>query len=144
MKTPYDRERTLDLAQKNSEEYVRNVPPVYSAVTGGANDEKDSIVAANSGQNTCDFCGNNRHPRKTCPAREAFCNKCEKKGHLAKVCLSKRGAVSDAMHQANDNASQPPFLAAVTDGVPSSLPHAIENIFIKNTKTLFRVRLLQN
>ena len=38
------------------------------------------------------------------------------------------------MHQTNDNASQPPFLAAVTAGVPSSLSHAIENVFINNTK----------
>ena len=124
LKTAYDRVRTLDLAQKNSEEYVRNVIPVQSAATGGTEDEKDSIAAANPGRNTCYFCGNNRHPRKNCPAREGFCNKCEKKGHFAKVCQSKRGAVSTAMHQTNDNASQPPFLAAVTAGVPSSLSHA--------------------
>ena len=38
------------------------------------------------------------------------------------------------MHQTNDNASQPPFLAAITAGVPSSLSHPIENVFINNTK----------
>ena len=62
-------------------------------------------------------CGNNRHPRKNCPACEDFCNKCKKKGHFAKVCYSKRSAVSAAMHQINNNASQPPFLAAFTAGV---------------------------
>ena len=44
------------------------------------------------------FCGQNRHPRKNCPAREAFCNKCEKKGHFAKICQSKEGADSAAMY----------------------------------------------
>ena len=134
LKTAYDRARTLDLAQKNSEEYVRNVTPVYSAATGGTEDEKDSIVAANPGRNTCYFCGNNRHSRENCPAREAFCNKCEKKGHFAKFFQSKWGAVSAAMHQTNDNVSQTPFLAAVTAGVPSSLSHAIEDVFINKTK----------
>ena len=72
LKTAYDRARTLDLAQKNSEEYVRNVTPVYSAATGGAEDEEDSIGAANSDRNTCYFCGNNRHPRKTAQLTKPF------------------------------------------------------------------------
>ena len=42
-------------------------------------------AAANS---KCFFCGNARHPRSKCPAHEATCNKCHKKGHFAKVCRS--------------------------------------------------------
>ena len=38
------------------------------------------------------------------------------------------------MHQTNNNASQPPFRAAATAGVPSSLSHAIENGFLNNTR----------
>ena len=132
LKTAYNQARNLDLAQKNSEEFVTNVTPVYSAVTSGAEDEKDSIATANPGRNTY-FCKSNRYSRKNCSARGAFCNKCEKKGHFEKVCQSKRGAVSAVMHQTNNNASQS-FLAAVTAGVPSSFSNAIDHAFIKNTK----------
>ena len=54
---------------------------MYCADTGGTEDEKISLLQLV-------FCGNNRHPRKNCQAGEAFCNKCEKKGHFRKVCQS--------------------------------------------------------
>ena len=66
------RRKNFRLSTEKLEEYTRNVTPVYSAATGGAEDEKYSIVAANPGRNTCHFCGNNRHPSKYWPAREAF------------------------------------------------------------------------
>ena len=37
----------------------------------------------------CMFCGNKRHPRKFCPARNVTCFKCSKGGHFSKVCRSK-------------------------------------------------------
>jgi transposase len=36
----------------------------------------------------CQSCGNKNHPRSQCYFREAECNKCKKKGHIAKVCRS--------------------------------------------------------
>ena len=36
----------------------------------------------------CFFCGLSKHPRFKCPARDANCNKCRKKGHYVKVCRS--------------------------------------------------------
>ena len=48
---------------------------------------------------SCYFCGNNRHPRSKCPAKDATCDKCQRKGHYAKVCQSKAASkVSAAMH----------------------------------------------
>ena len=38
---------------------------------------------------SCFFCGKNRHPRSKCPARDATCLNCQKKGHFAKVCRGK-------------------------------------------------------
>ncbi|XP_059833137.1 uncharacterized protein LOC132398132 [Hypanus sabinus] len=36
----------------------------------------------------CSFCGHKKHPRQRCPAREATCSSCRKRGHFAKVCKS--------------------------------------------------------
>ena len=38
---------------------------------------------------TCGSCGNSDHQRSACKFKEAVCYKCNKKGHIAKVCRSK-------------------------------------------------------
>ena len=45
-------------------------------------------VASTSQNIKCFFGGNTVHPRALCPAREAFCHKCEKEGHFQRVCKS--------------------------------------------------------
>ena len=43
---------------------------------------------------TCFFCGNARHPRTRCPARDSTCYNCHKKGHFSKVCKSQRPSLN--------------------------------------------------
>lgn len=38
----------------------------------------------------CGWCGKELHNRASCPAKEAFCRKCGKKGHFEAVCRSSR------------------------------------------------------
>jgi len=52
--------------------------------------------AANSAQadaNPCGRCGHNTHRFGKCPAQDSMCHKCQKRGHFARVCRSKGGAV---------------------------------------------------
>ena len=37
----------------------------------------------------CTRCGRGPHPHGTCPAKEAICHKCKKKGHYSAQCFSK-------------------------------------------------------
>ena len=37
----------------------------------------------------CSYCGKGSHKKQNCPAREATCHKCSKKGHYSSVCCSK-------------------------------------------------------
>ena len=37
---------------------------------------------------SCGWCGRERHQRQICPAKDAICNKCKKKGHFQNVCRS--------------------------------------------------------
>ena len=55
---------------------------------------KEDIVFAAISQK-CSFCGNKRHPRRICPAREIECYRCGKKGHFAKVCRSSGSTQQD-------------------------------------------------
>ena len=38
----------------------------------------------------CSWCNGNPHPREDCPAREAKCTFCQKKGHYEKACIFKK------------------------------------------------------
>ena len=95
--------QSLEAAQINAESI--NMPSYTAAVSGynslnpnQASDNKvnnsykqeiddkseDSTLAAAT--SNCWNCGRSRHPRRLCPAKDATCNKCSRRGHFAKQC----------------------------------------------------------
>ena len=100
--------RSLELAQRHSETYkvfpstiaTTTVPkseelnpPVKlgsdSLVASGVrNPQRNSYNQTNIKQNTCQYCGKEKHYRNVCPARNSKCDKCYKQGHWASVCKS--------------------------------------------------------
>lgn len=99
LETAYEQARTLEMALKQSAAYtvcepinaaVPQLRPQPSHVDELIIEEEkgDTVVSATSGASLCFFCGYKRHPRNQCPAREAMCMKCSKKGHYARVCRS--------------------------------------------------------
>ena len=111
LETAVSTARSLEDAQKNSDTYGSH-PQTCSAVEPApfSNRSKPSegpenLVAASrpyyrqqSSSNNrtsnpmhsnalkCYFCGYDMHPRKRCPARDSTCDKCQRRGHFAKVC----------------------------------------------------------
>ena len=55
----------------------------------------------NSEGRRCSRCGRGPHPRQSCPARDAECFKCKRKGDFGSVCLSK-AAVSEVTEEDQD------------------------------------------
>ena len=102
----FDQARSLESAMKSSESYAVPNTLVNAAVPATSAKPVDGLeantLAAAVTETTflsCYFCGNNRHPRSKCPAKDGTCAKCQKKGHYAKVCQSKAASkVSAAMH----------------------------------------------
>ena len=100
--TAFQQARSLDVAQQSANKYSINTSSVASTglAEGDYNSCEDYVVqddgesssrsAINvaAAKSKCMFCGNNVHPRAQCPARDATCFKCTKKGHFAKVCKS--------------------------------------------------------
>lgn len=159
---------TLEQAYLNSEQYQRGYSSYPSAVNAAfgsvsSNEPSKAVVAAavaatsnfnqrkQSGK-PCEFCGYIRHYRQSCPARDAICATCKKKGHWAKVCRSKSAKNINAIpnvtssfnfpaggsHLAaisGDVASEqqttqdyyPSYLATTISGYPATLSNAIIN-----------------
>ena len=106
LKTMFDQARSLESPMKTSKSYAVPNTLVNAAVPARSAKPVDRLeantLAAAVTETTslsCYFCGNNRHPRSQCPAKDATCAKCQKKGHNAKVCQSKAASkVSAAMY----------------------------------------------
>ena len=79
---------------RKTEEYRLSIQSnsLYSVGSAGlCHPGKENSVRTEclSMQTKCFFCGNKRHPRFNCPARDRVCYKCKKKGHISSDCLSK-------------------------------------------------------
>jgi len=93
LQAAFDKARTLDEAQRNCEEYRLSadsisVHSVYSAAACNTSEENSVPAECVSMETKCYFCGNKRHPRFKCPARDRVFYKCKKKRHFSSVCLS--------------------------------------------------------
>ena len=115
---------------KSELDYKTDVSQTTPSLTVSDNhSEESSLASATAATNTnrCFFCGNNKHPRLQCPARDAACMNCKKKGHFARVCKSKTTSEKDKISMKNSHsASVSDFtLASVVGAAPSCLKKTI-------------------
>ena len=101
LKSAVELARSLEMAERQNLSFR----PGYAAAAAPTLEEQqalqelalgDSTTASATNNQKCYFCGQSRHPKSACPARDATCKKCHKKGHFAKVCLSKRHGTAAA------------------------------------------------
>ena len=81
----------MEAAETNAKD-IRAVSAVNSGVNSGASyvaaeAEVNKIQAKHTSNVTCFSCGGN-HFRQSCKFRDAICHRCNKKGHIQKVCRS--------------------------------------------------------
>ena len=137
LKTMFTQARSLETVQKNSEFYGSSSPPPIptAAMTSSPKsieEDSETITAATSGAK-CYFCGSSKHPRQKCPAKEAICRRCQKKGLFAKVCRS--NPVSSQSAQGGASAAMYPTLATATSDIPSTLMKSSCEVTINGVNT---------
>ncbi|XP_048582652.1 uncharacterized protein LOC125561897 [Nematostella vectensis] len=140
LKTMFDQARALESAMRSSESYgapqipINAALPCNSTSLSAEQPDESTVATMKLDKATCFFCGNKKHPRPKCPALEAICNKCQKKGHFAKVCKGK--AVPKERVSA---ATWSPILATLTANPPKSLSKScgVVNIQGLQVKALF-------
>jgi len=95
-----DKALSLEAAQKNVEKFnssVRRYEDSVAVAAASANrgnelvleDKLETIQCTAALAGKCSYCGNKRHERSRCPAKDKVCFKCEKRGHFSKVCRSR-------------------------------------------------------
>ena len=104
--TAFTQANSLDLAQQHSQAYdtlkgaqVMAVPTHNSDENSSSSDEKDHTASVSKPKKPCYFCGSkSQHLRRNCPARNALCFKCQKRGHFFKCCKSQRSPEQRPLH----------------------------------------------
>ena len=56
------------------------------------NSRRNSGTATRNPRKKCTRCGKDAHPRESCPAKDAECYRCKRKGHYGSMCFSKGNA----------------------------------------------------
>ncbi|XP_055878884.1 uncharacterized protein LOC129925016 [Biomphalaria glabrata] len=125
---------SLEMAQKHSVTYNSQQATNFQAqqsttsellLCSAVEDPIDSTpVTIAAAQGKCYFCGGAIHSRSKCPAKDAICNKCGKKGHYKKVCKSK---LSTVYRHNSDSAAY-----TITASSSFSLSRAVMKIQVNN------------
>ena len=151
LKEAFDQTRALELAQKQSESYLLPVSGTVAAVsdetkspdenkkTQSSTSEPNSASAATTNQHSknpkCYFCGNKRHPRNICPARESECGKCHKMGHYARACKSGSYSKGSNINSETSDSSAAAFTAL------AAINFETEKYPIKLSKSSLKVKV---
>lgn len=138
---------SLETAENTSQALQSNSLPASPSMLNAvaptepqANLQQPNVAAftshnGSSQRRKCFFCGGNVHPRIRCPANNAECQLCQKKGHFANVCRS-AGQKQQNLNTVNaeEESQEPPTtsLASFCAAAPSSLRKATIPITVNN------------
>ncbi|XP_012562704.1 uncharacterized protein LOC101238699 [Hydra vulgaris] len=131
LSSAFDQTRFSDVAQQNSNLYSQLTIPTSASIQEiksllqKQSMTDNHLAAIAKSKQLCWFCGNIRHPRTKCPAREAICHKCKKIGHFEKLCRSSN--VSAAIPKIDDD-----YFCATISASANSLFRVCHNIIIND------------
>ena len=116
----FDLARSLHQAQEHVNQlcHVGNLAATQE-LTSKEEQTDENSTAASATKNVANksnwfFCGEPYHSRGRCPAKEAECFNCQKKGHFSRVCRSRKT-------RRNSASTSDPVLSTVTANLPTCL-----------------------
>ena len=102
-----------------------NVATINNARTSGSQQRRDSLQpkfrqapTPTGPRRSCTLCGREAHPREKCPAINAECHRCKRKGHYGAMYRSK--TVASSVHTCTTTISQDEDIAFLDNLSPSN------------------------
>ena len=109
MPSPDSNESLAAMRGNNKNNNSSNKNTFKNNTNNGSDGYKNRNDREVSNNEKCYFCGDARHPRSDCKARNAVCNNCGKTGHWKKVCKSGPSLPLGAIGQTPSTQSQSPL-----------------------------------
>ena len=85
----------------------------------------------------CGRCGRSQHDRQQCPARDAVCHKCARKGHFKSVCRS-TAKIQEVQLESPGSTAEEAFLGHLTQQGASPSPWAV-TLFLNGKPIQFEI-----
>ncbi len=99
-------------AQQSSSTKLKQTKPLYQRSA------KSTAQERLKKQTLCTRCGDTKgHNMQQCPAKDAICNRCHKKGHYARACKTKKVYEVNAAALTEDTNEEIAFLGSLTADV---------------------------
>lgn len=137
----YNQARALEMAESNAQSYPgASLCTSHVDCSPNAQSEPtdDKSIAAIRHNRLCFFCGGKVHPRRNCPAANATCQLCLKKGHFANVCRSSARMSNKTskpnVFPARDTSSSTP-LAMISAAAPGCLRKTTVPVVVNDSLT---------
>ena len=125
-----------DILRGNTDTHVASdleeVKQTRSKRPSGTKSHKNDSTPGTSKTYTC--CGKAKYPHDKCPAREAECFKCHKKGHYGSLCLSKKPSRSVS----NVETTEPPEISE-TDSDENFLGTVDAQLKVNDVEVKFKI-----
>ena len=112
--------------------------PKGTSKTGQGKRQNAQSSATPSQGNSCPWCGKERHTRANCPAKDATCSNCHKRGHYKNVCRSSSKRTPTKIHEVQDQPeddSDLPFLGEIS----TNKDYWTADISVDGHKTCFKL-----
>ena len=112
--------------------------PKGASKTGQGKRQNAQSSATPSQGNSCPWCGKERHTRANCPAKDATCSNCHKRGHYKNVCRSSSKRTPTKIHEVQDQPeddSDLPFLGKIS----TNKDYWTADISVDGHKTCFKL-----
>ncbi|XP_046407451.1 uncharacterized protein LOC124172088 [Ischnura elegans] len=126
----HDQARSLELAELHSASYLNTADSTPVAAADHIEDSPEDTTTTSAAlvrSEKCFFCGNKRHPRDSCPAKDIICRGCGKKGHYLKVCKSR------FKHSSTNSTASTSFLASAVTA-PLCLQKSMTKVLINGVE----------
>jgi len=132
------RQRLLESSVDDLDQIVKTALTMELAIADAQNISSSNApsmpaLAATSKKRSCFWCGGAIHSKATCPARNSTCRNCEKKGHWATVCHSKKANKESIAAVTEENVS--------SDGGNSNCAALFQLAAVQGAKNLKPVRI---
>ena len=122
-------------------DFVKSKPKSKNKGKWGKKQSKSTHNPTQDKGESCWFCGHERHARSKCPAKDATCKKCGKRGHYGNLCNNGKPHPTSRVHEVCNEEQETIFLGEISSvgEVNNTNSHLRVDLKVNGHQTTFKL-----